>query len=88
MRDDETPAPFSRKNETQFHGLSITLAIPAEGELGPALMRRVKKMQNAESMFARSERRNPRTITVQEVILRHCCQAEGVKFFLPQHELQ
>jgi len=58
----------------------ILVTIPDDGELGAALMKIQRQLQACERRSAHAEQRQVRTITIQDVILRHCCEMEGVAF--------
>lgn len=63
--------------------IRVELSIPTEGPIGPALLGEVARRQKAEDKAAKAEKREPRAITHQEVILAVFAEALGIHDFSP-----
>ena len=60
------------------------LSIPTDSRLWQALEKTLTQRQADETAAAASEGREPRKLTIQEVILSHCCTVEGIAFVPPK----
>ena len=65
-------------------GKRIEIVIPAESQLGPWLDAEIVRRQKAEIRLAKTERREPAFVKLQEVILRICSERAGVEFVRPR----
>lgn len=62
----------------------LTLSVPLVGPIGPAILKDINARQKTENKLAKSEGREPRTITFQEVILANVAENLGVETTLPR----